>query len=451
MKRVTSTMLRIGLCGALAGTSSLAAASSFQLWEQNASGVGDYHSGGAAEAADASTLWYNPAGMTRLKKPELAVGAVAIQYQAKVKGSVTDTTETFVNISSTAPVNKASKVFRPLPFAYYTMPLGQKWAAGFGVTSPFGLQTDYGTSTYLRYAATYSGLTTIDLIPGVAYQANQVISLGLGLDVMYARGAFNGVIGLPGVPDVPANAFDTPIRNAGDSWGLGYHFGMLFQFDPATRVGFAYHSQIVEHLQGHSTASGVLVSPDLSESEYTQTNNLKSTLTLPAWLMMSAYHDFNAKWAGLASATYTWWSSFERLKFHNVAYQPGYNVTTTVLENYSNTWNFALGLHYSPIEVLTFKMGAGYDVSPTNNADRNVQLPDATRFVLSGGLHYQAIKNLGVDLGYSHIFFHNGPINVTQVNTATGSAGTTTTAVTVHGSAQTYANIVGLQLTYDFD
>ena len=47
--------------------SSHAMASAFQLWEQDAASVGNYHAGYAAAAYDASTAFYNPAGFSPFK------------------------------------------------------------------------------------------------------------------------------------------------------------------------------------------------------------------------------------------------------------------------------------------------------------------------------------------------------------------------------------------------
>lgn len=53
---------------------SSASASGFQLLEQNASGLGNAYAGSAAVADNASTIFYNPAGMTQLKTREYSLG-----------------------------------------------------------------------------------------------------------------------------------------------------------------------------------------------------------------------------------------------------------------------------------------------------------------------------------------------------------------------------------------
>ena len=50
-------------------------AAGFALIEQNASGMGNAYAGGAAIAEDASTIFFNPAGMTYIQGTQ-AVGAI---------------------------------------------------------------------------------------------------------------------------------------------------------------------------------------------------------------------------------------------------------------------------------------------------------------------------------------------------------------------------------------
>src|SRR3546814_17873418 len=53
-------------------------ASAFQLTEQNASGLGNGYAGSAAIAENASTIYFNPAGMTRLPGVNVSLGAVSV-------------------------------------------------------------------------------------------------------------------------------------------------------------------------------------------------------------------------------------------------------------------------------------------------------------------------------------------------------------------------------------
>ena len=77
---MTELFARTQVAKAVAGTLTLfapvlALAAGFQLNENSASGLGNAFAGGAAVAEDASTLWSNAAGMSRIRSPQV-VGAL---------------------------------------------------------------------------------------------------------------------------------------------------------------------------------------------------------------------------------------------------------------------------------------------------------------------------------------------------------------------------------------
>lgn len=62
----------------LGASSGLDSAAGFQLPEQNASGLGNAYAGSAALGHNASTIFYNPAGMKRLRAHEFSAGLTAV-------------------------------------------------------------------------------------------------------------------------------------------------------------------------------------------------------------------------------------------------------------------------------------------------------------------------------------------------------------------------------------
>ena len=78
--------LMLGL--ALAGFADLGQAAGFALIEQSASGLGNAYAGQAASAQDASTIFFNPAGMTLLPDRQLVLAGHLIKPQAKFSGTV---------------------------------------------------------------------------------------------------------------------------------------------------------------------------------------------------------------------------------------------------------------------------------------------------------------------------------------------------------------------------
>ena len=133
--RVAAAVAGIGC--AIAGGQALGAG--FALQEQSGSGLGNAFAGGAAAAEDASTIYTNPAGMSRLPG-----------MQAVVAGSVVCPSIKFSDGGS------QPAAFQPLggnggdagtcalvPALCLTVPINRQWSFGLGVNAPFGLKTEY--------------------------------------------------------------------------------------------------------------------------------------------------------------------------------------------------------------------------------------------------------------------------------------------------------------------
>ena len=69
----------------------LASAAGFALLEQNASGLGNAYAGSAAVAADASTIFFNPAGLTLLPGMQAVVSGAGIGLQTQFSGTGSQT------------------------------------------------------------------------------------------------------------------------------------------------------------------------------------------------------------------------------------------------------------------------------------------------------------------------------------------------------------------------
>src|SRR5689334_5537265 len=83
---------------------SSASASAFALYEQGISGLGNAYAGAAATAEDATTVWWNPAGMSRLGAGKhFAFGAAAIVPSTKFSNrSSTNATPTNTILGSSS-------------------------------------------------------------------------------------------------------------------------------------------------------------------------------------------------------------------------------------------------------------------------------------------------------------------------------------------------------------
>ncbi len=405
-------------------------ASGYQLWEQDGGSVGNYHAGRAAIAEDASTAFYNPAGLVRIPNQQLVVAIDPITTDFLFDGTITVNN---LNPFTPASAEAQGGTFNIVPSFNYAAPLSNNVVFGFSVVGPFGLKTDYGGNTYARYSATLTSLRVIDFSPSLGIALNDKFSIGFGLDVDHAFAQFD-------LDAVALDPFtDTTSENKGSTNAFGFHAGVLYQYSPQTRIGLNYQSKVTLHLKhGDSDFVGPLANG--SEGGAQKSNDLDTKLPLPAVTSLSIFHSINTIWDVMATISYTQWSVFDKLVLKNVAgidenFQESNEITVVIPQNYHNTWNYAVGANYHVNEKLFFRSGLGYDETPSNNEDRNLQLPDLDRIVLALGAHYQASKTLGFDLGWTHFFQGKSDIDVTQQV----GAQITDTVGDVTGSADVYA------------
>ena len=76
-------VLQCAAVGALSVISLNSYAGGFQLFESSAKSLGNAFSGTSAIAQDASTEYYNPAGMTLLDHPEISITGTCEFYYIK--------------------------------------------------------------------------------------------------------------------------------------------------------------------------------------------------------------------------------------------------------------------------------------------------------------------------------------------------------------------------------
>ncbi len=436
-------LLQLMCAAGILGLSTSSFATAFQLWEQDGASIGDYHAGRSAQARDASTAWYNPAGITRIKNQQIVVGDVAILTDIRYKGTVR------VNSIPRMPPNATAQggSFSQVPNFHYVAPINDIIGFGLSVVAPFGLKTEYGRDSSLRYAAVSTQIRVVDISPSIGLNLAKNFSVGLGLDWQRASAQFTQTAGA----SLLGPNSDTASSAKGRSYAYGFHTGLLYQFIPSTRVGLAYNSKVEHVLRGSSKLVGPVANYFNTKSTLKEfpvvSTNASLALTLPAYTTLSLFHQLNPQWALKGTAVYTQWNVVRQVQILNFAsiqnMAASNKVTVTIPTSYRNTWNFAVGSEYAATDKFTFRSGVGFDESPIPSKFRNVQIPDNKRYALALGGHYQATKKLGFDLGWTHLFFPSD-IAIHPPEQAAGDQ-----KVTTNGVVNGCADIFGAQLTWD--
>jgi len=216
-----SILSRVVLCLLIPTLPLTVRAGSFQLSEQSVSSLGTAFAGGAASAEDASTLFFNPAGLARLDYGEFQMGLHAINPSDTFsnQGSRYNLPGTpFNGLPVTGTNDGNAGVFHIIGNTYFSQPILRNSSygdltIGVGVTAPFGLETDYSPDWVGRYAALRTKLLTLDVQPTIAWRYNRV-SFGAGLDIQYASARLTQAIDFGLAAQAPLGQFFAALPTA---------------------------------------------------------------------------------------------------------------------------------------------------------------------------------------------------------------------------------------------
>jgi long-chain fatty acid transport protein len=400
-------------------------ASAFALAEQGVSGLGNAYAGAAAAAEDASTVWWNPAGMSRLPggKHVLIGGHLIIpKTEFANRGSVP---------GNTGPNGEGGDAGDAtlVPNLFFAMDLNPSWSFGVGVNVPFGLATKYDDNWVGRFQGIDSEVKTLNINPSVSYKLSDRASIGFGLN--YQRGEIDL---LSAVSIAPGAELRNSTSIDGEAWG--FNIGALFDITPATRVGIHYRSALDYELDGTTSFRPVPPVPAVPPSPLLANGPVSLDLETPATLSVSGAHRLNDRLELLADVTWTEWSRIDRLPLVRS------NGTTldTLVFNFDDTFRYSIGANYKWQGPWTLRAGLAFDESPVPNAEtRSVRLPDNDRYWFSLGATYQMSRSGRFDVGYTFVNIKDADINNTQAGRGT-----------VRGTYEATVNILSVSYQHSF-
>jgi long-chain fatty acid transport protein len=98
---------------------------------------------------------------------------------------------------------------------------------------------------------------------------------------------------------------------------------------------------------------------------------------------------------------WTNWSRFEELR-----------VKFDSPENWKDTYGFGIGVNYAVNNALRFQTGVKYDPSPIREEFSTARLRGGDRTFVEIGATYQPSESFNTDIGYTHVFSDDSPINL---------------------------------------
>ncbi len=453
-------------------------AAGFAIVENSASGVGNSFAGAAAVGEDASTVWFNPAAMSRLgDRPAISSSAHLIMPSAKftdrgssVNPNLTGGNSSLASALLTGQPSDTADTNAFVPNIYYVRSINDRMHFGVGVNAPFGLEVTYEDNWIGRYLATRSEMETININPSISWKANDRLSLGAGLNAQYINVKLGSAIDSGALCRSSATALndnallvdcltnpqlglanaasDSKALISGDDVSYGYNLGLLLDATPRTRIGASYRSKISHKLKGtvdftvNSALSGATLSNGMPLNLALGASTLKdrevtANADLPDSASFSIAHQLNNRFELLADATWTGWSSFKELRVVDTA---GSDIALTN-EDWEDVWRYSIGGKYHYSDQLTLRAGAALDKSPIPNANlRTPRIPGNDRHWLSFGADYKIRDNIKVNVGYAHLFVDDTAINHTSADNG----------YTIKGLYESDVDILSAQLNWKY-
>ncbi|EPN4477076.1 outer membrane protein transport protein [Vibrio cholerae] len=431
--KTNKTLLSCAVAFGLASVSTFTQAAGFQLAEYSATGLGRAYAGEAAMADNASAQWRNPAMLTYLEGTQVSAGAIYVNPNVDVEGTVNHAQLGKTHASSNDFAHDAV-----IPNFYLSHQLNEQVALGFALGTNYGMETDLGTEFAASHFGNQASVISKEANFNIAYQVLPQLSIGGGVRYVMGEGHFGATAPAKNLIRHPVtnNVMTLPkgttlkyMEGEDNSWG--WQVGSAWQINQDHRVGFAYKSEVVMDFEGH--AEGV---------SYGSYKPGMMSVTLPATAELASFHQLNDQWAIHASINWTDWSSFKEL---TAVFPEKSDLIKS--ENWEDNYRFALGTTYQYDAKLALRAGVAYDTSAVDDKNRTATIPETDRTWVSVGSSYVATPQLTLDAGFTYIFAKDATINEPrdasdQTSAAIGGAFT--------GNVSGNVWLIGVQANYRF-
>lgn len=463
-------------------------AAGYRFGTQSAAAEGTANANGA-EAADASTLFANPAGMTRLKGWNFSGVIDYVDPKTKFtdEGSFISLPGSGLASRPTGTAGDTMSFAKPqaVPHAYLTYQASDTLSYGIGVFVPWGTKLAYPDNWGGRYNLQKVELKSLSLNPNIAVKANEHLSLAAGLNVQYMEGKLRRAVpyasvyaagllnaahqaaagGAPGLAlqlqqqagQIFGNsAYDGSIAVDGKDWGIGFNLALMWEPTTSTRVGATFRSAVNQKLKGSAdwtqpsnlpanVLAAITASPYNGVSALDHNDSDASlSVSTPESFSIHAFHQLTSTVAIMGDMTWTGDSRLKQLRI-DFANTTADSITA---EHWKDTTKVSIGAQWQALPSLLLRAGYARDLSPVPSATRSPALPDSHRTWLALGANWALMDNASVDLSFGHVKLKDAAMNATD--DGDGETPCNCAYSTARGNYQTRATIFGVQFNYKF-
>jgi long-chain fatty acid transport protein len=364
-------------------------------YEVGTADVGLASAGYSARAQDASTVFTNPAGMTKLD---------GTQFLAS--GHVLWSNTEFSSDSGTSPglgEEDGGRVlgsdgWLPGGGAFLSYSVSPAFKLGFALAGNFGAPLKYDDDWVGRYYVQETTLLGISLLPSIAYKVTPKLSLGASLNAMY--GIYKNQVAINNVD--PAYG-DGQLKLDDHDWGWGGNLGLLYEVTAGTRIGLTWNSQVDLDFKGSAKFSNLAPGlRTLLDSRGGLNADIKVGINVPQQVMGSIFTQLNDRWALLGSVGWQEWSKFGQVQ---LGIENTLNPTSLTDDlDFKDTWHGALGAQYRINDPWLLNFGIAYDSNFQDSSDVSPLLPINASWRFGVGTEHQVSRTFfwGVAAEYQY-------------------------------------------------
>ncbi|WP_459922936.1 OmpP1/FadL family transporter [Desulfatiferula olefinivorans] len=338
----------------------------------------------AAYADDPFAVYYNPAGLTLIKKTTVSSGITV--FDAKVK--VTD----FSITSAAAPGSELNPWPKNVqsngepvlnPAIGFAVPLTDRLGFGMSAYIPYGLNIEWDSDYTRNPGALYAWQSTYYrevITPGFGYRLTDNLSAGfslsLGRSVSEAGKTY---------PTTPATKLEL---QADDSFNYSFNVGLMYRPVDALSLGLTYRSRTDADFKGDVIINGAAAGPVTMEYDH------------PECIQAGARVFVGRRLSIECDLLWTRWS-INDVQVETSPLAPGGAFRHN--RNWTDECQYKIGVSWQVVDSLVFRSGYTYDPTPVPDSTFDMGWPDTDRNVFNIGFGWALSDHWSLDGVVQHV------------------------------------------------